>query len=194
MSTELPKPLQTAMRAAGFLDPRAGNPSLNQWSNESGVHTSTISRFIAGGTTRQDNVRKMADALGVSIPDLYAMTERTEEAPWSPPSGTERLTVRQRKALNELILSFVEEKAGEDDASTPLTQAGVSPADDGLGAFGHRDRGDHEAFNDGSGGNVRQLHDWRDWAADASGETEKQRLDREAAEIGEENQDPGGDE
>ena len=60
----------------------------------------------------------------------------------------------------EAILdSEAEEKAGEDNASTPLTQAGVSPADDGLGAFGHRDRGDldHEAVNDGAGENVHEL-------------------------------------
>lgn len=52
------------------------------------------------------------------------------------------------------------QEAGEGDGkATPLTQAGVSPADDGLGAFGHRDRGDldHETVNDGGGENVHEL-------------------------------------
>ena len=49
-----------------------------------------------------------------------------------------------------------------DGKATPLTDAGGTPvtgADDGLGAFGGRARGDldHESINDGAGDNVRRL-------------------------------------
>lgn len=92
-------------------------------------------------------------------------------------------------------------KAGEGnaDSSPSMNQAGGKPAtgeDDGLGAFGHRDRGDldHENQNDGAGDNVRQM--WPDldtMAADTTGETIKQKLDKEAADRGEEDQTPPHD-
>lgn len=122
MSIELPKSLERAMRNAGLVDPRSDNPSLNQWSKESGVHTSTISSFLSGRKSRPANVQKMADALELSPTDLYSMVGR-ELSPWSPPSGTEKLNTRQRQALNELILAFTDdgpaEKAGEGNADSP---------------------------------------------------------------------------
>lgn len=166
VSIELPKSLERAMRSAGLVDPRTDNPSLNQWSKESGVHTSTISSFLSGRKSRPANVQKMADALDVSTTDLYSMVGR-ELSPWSPPSGTEKLNTRQRQALNELILAFIEEEPteragdGSERSATPTNQAGVSPApeDDGLGSFGGRARGDldHESVNDGAGDNVHEL-------------------------------------
>lgn len=164
VSIELPKALERAMLDAGLVDPRTGNPSLNQWSKESGVHTSTISGFINGRKARPENVQKLAKALGVSPAAVYGMVGRNL-FPWTPPQGTERLNVRQRQALNELILAFIGESAegaGDGDAdraATPITPAAGSAADDGLGAFGHRDRGDldHESVNDGGGENVHEL-------------------------------------
>lgn len=201
VSIELPKSLERAMRKAGLVDPRSDNPSLNQWSKESGVHTSTISSFLTGRKSRPANVQKMADALEVSPSDLYSMVGR-ELSPWSPPSGTEKLNTRQRHALNELILAFTDEdpaeKAGDGDVeATPITQAGGKPATgegDGLGAFGGRARGDldREATNDGAGDNVHPLRSDLDSMAayDTGNETEKERLLREEAEREQESQDP----
>lgn len=187
MNTELPQRLQQAMRDAGFLDPRSGNPSLNQWSKAAGVHTSTISRFISGGTSRSDGVRKLADSLGVSVDDLHSMTQRPGKSPWSPPRGTEDLTVRQRHALNELILAFLEdgssrEEGDGDGKATPHTDAGGTPVtgeDDGLGAFGGRARGDldHESINDGAGDNVRQLRGPKPEASAAQHEGDEASVD-----------------
>lgn len=165
MTTDIPRPLQDAMRKADFLDPRAGNPSLNQWAKESGVHTSTISSFLDGRKTRPENVRKLAGALGIPVADLYAMVGRESLTPWVPPAGTEMLSERQRSALNELILAFMGDgstaKAGDGDgeATPPTHAAGSAAHDDGLGAFDHRDRGDldHESTNDGAGDNVYSL-------------------------------------
>lgn len=202
VSIELPKRLERAMLDAGLVDPRTGNPSLNQWSKESGVHTTTISNFINGRKSRPANVAKMAKALGVNQAAVYGMVGRNLH-PWSPPSGTERLNTRQREALNELILSFIGEPAEEDGDGnvdrdpTSMNQAGGNPAiseDDGLGSFGGRARGDldHESVNDGAGDNVHRLHpDLDNMAAYRTGkETEKQRLLREEAERENESQDP----
>ena len=119
------------MLDAGLVDPRTGNPSLNQWSKESGVHTTTISNFINGRRSRPANVAKMAKALGVSQGAIYGMIGRNLH-PWSPPSGTERLNTRQREALSELILAFIGEPAEEDGdgdgKATPMNQAGGKPA------------------------------------------------------------------
>lgn len=133
VSIELPKRLERAMLDAGLVDPRTGNPSLNQWSKVSGVHTTTISNFINGRKSRPANVAKMAKALGVNQAAVYGMVGRNLH-PWSPPSGTERLNARQREALNELILSFIGEPAEEDGdgdadrAATPMNDAGGTPA------------------------------------------------------------------
>lgn len=125
---DIPKRLQRAMQDAGLVNPRSDRPSLNAWKRESGVHTSTISRFVKGGTTLPANVQKMADALGVSVADLHSMTGRTGPAPWSPPQGTEALTARQRAALSELVLAFIEEDKGaahdREDDTEPGPEAG----------------------------------------------------------------------
>lgn len=166
VSIELPKSLERAMRNAGLVDPRSDSPSLNQWSKESGVHTSTISSFLTGRKSRPANVQKMADALELSPTDLYSMVGR-ELSPWSPPSGTEKLNTRQRQALNELILAFTDdgpaEKAGEGnaDSSPSMKQAGGKPA---------------------------KARDYDLAAYEVGNMTEQQRLDKEASELGEEPQ------
>lgn len=206
VSIELPKSLERAMRSAGLVDPRTDNPSLNQWSKESGVHTSTISSFLSGRKSRPANVQKMADALEVSTTDLYSMVGR-ELSPWSPPSGTEKLNTRQRQALNELILAFIEEepaeRAGDGSGNaTPMNQAGGKPAisdDDGLGSFGGRARGDldHESVNDGAGDNVHELFsppppasETAAWETENRGRKTRKQQDDDA----EAPQDPGDDE
>jgi len=78
-----------------------------------------------------------------------------EDAVRSEPELSER---DQRIALG--IVDLLKREGGEGNASPTLRQAGVSPAqDDGIGAFGHRDRGDldHESKNDGAGDNVHEL-------------------------------------
>lgn len=202
VSIELPKSLERAMRSAGLVDPRTDNPSLNQWSKESGVHTSTISSFLSGRKSRPANVQKMADAIEVSTTDLYSMVGR-ELSPWSPPSGTEKLNTRQRQALNELILAFIEEepteRAGDGSGNaTPIDDSHKSLAvgeDDGLGSFGGRARGDldHESVNDGAGDNVHELFtpppEREDTAAyDAPNRGKQQK--EESEKRGEESQDP----
>ena len=71
------------------------------------------------------------------------------------------ISARDKRILLAAITAMKE--AGDGDGkATPLTDAGGTPvtgADDGLGAFGGRARGDldHESINDGAGDNVRRL-------------------------------------
>lgn len=71
------------------------------------------------------------------------------------------ISARDKRILLAAITAMKE--AGDGDGkATPHTDAGGTPvtgADDGLGAFGGRARGDldHESINDGAGDNVRPL-------------------------------------
>ena len=71
------------------------------------------------------------------------------------------ISARDKRILLAAITAMKE--AGDGDGkATPHTDAGGTPvtgADDGLGAFGGRARGDldHESINDGAGDNVRRL-------------------------------------
>ena len=132
VSDDLPKPLQAAMRRAGFLDPRTDEPSMRQWGKEAGVHTTTISRIIRGASSRPKTMSALADSLGVSVGTLQGMLGKPSVEPWVPPSGTERLTMRQRDALDALILSLVEEPSttgDRNDSSSFDSQAKGTPGE-----------------------------------------------------------------
>lgn len=192
------------MLDAGLVDPRTGNPSLNQWSKVSGVHTTTISNFINGRKSRPANVAKMAKALGVNQAAVYGMVGRNLH-PWSPPSGTERLNARQREALNELILSFIGEPAEEDGdgdadrAATPMNDAEGKPAtEEAQLASDFVESKRRQRLSRGEVADLSERQRRADetpiekilgHAADKTGESELQRQDREAERRGEEPQD-----
>ena len=111
MEHEIPAKLANAMIKAGFVDPRRGNPSLSQWGKEAGVHTTTISRMVRGAIPRPKTMTALADSLGVSVGALQGMLGKPSEEPWVPPSGTERLTMRQRAVLDELVLTLLESQS-----------------------------------------------------------------------------------
>lgn len=110
-------------------------------------------------------------------------------APWTPPSEANRLDLRQRRALDELIRSMVasetlgedqehDDQEHDDDPHPPAGGLVEDPAQpDGITAT-----------------------DSRSWKRDEyglaamTGTSDLDRLDREAAERGEGSQDPGGDE
>lgn len=98
-----------------------------------------------------------------------------------------RVLVKQNRRIHDL------EKAGDGSeySATSNKRAGVSPAtgeDDGLGAFGHRDRGDldQNSQNDGDGGNVYSLvppppaSDTAAYRAPNRGKDQKERQDEDA--------------
>lgn len=175
----------------------------------------TFDNILAGkymSTPKRETVDALAYLAGVPKETAYRVAGLP--LPMAPiadqlPPDVDILDADQRRALIEMARVLVKqnrrihelEKAGEGnaDSPTPMNQAGGKPAtgkNDGLGAFGHRGRGDldHESKNDGDGQNVHQL--WPDldsMAADTTGETMKQKLDKEAADLGEEDQTPQDD-
>lgn len=162
------------------------------------VSKGTVSTYLSNPPLKPKRqvIEAFAEILDVPVSDLEEAATFTGREPFVPDPSADRLTPPQRAVLNELIrvMTDANEKGGEGNAGdpAPMNPAGGSPApDDGIGAFGHRDRGDldHENINDGAGDNVHQLHP--DLAAyDTGTETEKERQLREEAERQDESQDP----
>ena len=194
---EVPEPWKTLMDQHSIS-------SIRQLSQKSGVSAPAISRLMhREGRQEDDTIVRVATTLGLDLDKAYGLAGVTapEAKPYTPPAEAHRLNERQRKAIDELIRATVadlqEQEAGDgsEHSATPMNQAGGNPApDDGIGAFGHRDRGDldHESINDGTGDNVHRIHpDLETLAAHRPGtESAKQRQLREEAERQDESQDP----
>ncbi|WP_155807478.1 hypothetical protein [Brevibacterium sp. VCM10] len=87
------------------------------------------------------------------------------------------ISARDKRILLAAITAMKEAGDG-DEKATPHTDAGGTPvtgADDGLGAFGGRARGDldHESINDGAGDNIRHLGERRQLSAERLAELEE---------------------
>lgn len=141
--------------------------------------------------TPMEVIRSAARSLGLNVSDGTADSVYIH--------GYDQLPGKLKATIQDLGEQVAElaQKAGDgsERSATPMNQAGGNPApDDGIGAFGHRDRGDldHESINDGTGDNVHRIHpDLETMAAyDTGTETEKERQLREEAERQDESQDP----
>lgn len=167
------------------------------------LSANSVSLYTRDGHPDPDGktVEALAYALRVPEAELRELAGLPQHhGKFEPAPEADTLTRQQRDAVNEVIRLFAAGNQGAGDGSersaTPTKRAGVSPApaDDGLGSFGGRARGDldHESVNDGAGDNVHRLHpDLENMAAYRTGkETEKQRLLREEAERENESQDP----
>lgn len=108
------------------------------------------------------------------------MVGRGSAEPWTPPAGTEKLTARQRDALQELILSFIEER--------PSTGA-AHDTDDTVTSLSARSR--PGTTPETTPQKMRPLP--ADYAAD-QGPSAGEEGWAQAQELGEESQDDGGDE
>lgn len=114
MSTQ-PKTWDGALVAAGFVNPRNGDPSFNQLARAAGMPTSTVIDVSTGRTKpRPSTIKKIADALGldVRVVSEWVGQKRTERGPYQPPAEADLLTDRQRKAVDEIIRAIVAERAG----------------------------------------------------------------------------------
>lgn len=111
----------------------------------------------------------LAYVLRVPLAELRELAGLPQQhGKFEPAPEADSLTAPQRAAVNEIIRLLADGNTGRGEGNadagspTPMNRAGGKPAtgaDDGLGAFGHRDRGDldHEAVNDGAGENVHEL-------------------------------------
>ena len=92
----------------GYTDRRSGKsgPGMGALSDATGLHTSTISRAIFGrGSTDQKTVNLLVEKLGDDVAEWLGVQYH---GPWEPPAAASALNPRQRKALEELIVSMTE--------------------------------------------------------------------------------------
>lgn len=114
---DIPEPWRSAMEVAETY-------SLNELSARTGVATSTISALVYGRkVSSEKTIAAVSDALGVAPRTTreWATLARGEDQPWVPPAEANRLSLRQRNALNELIRSIAAaaDTAAKDSASAP---------------------------------------------------------------------------
>lgn len=104
MSTTIPEPW-------GSLLEQRGITSIRALSRKSGLSVETTRKAVLGlATPRLETVQALADALQVSVPqietllgDEYVSTAR----PYAPPAEADRMTRRQRVAVDEMIRLLV---------------------------------------------------------------------------------------
>lgn len=73
-------------------------------------HNRLTAVIMDGKTTSEENMVKVARALGVDVEELYRITSGVPARPLTMPVGTEKLSERQRNAVAEIVRSMVEEK------------------------------------------------------------------------------------
>ncbi|MFC8733132.1 helix-turn-helix domain-containing protein [Luteimicrobium sp. NPDC057192] len=128
MSTTTPEPWHTAMEQRGIS-------SIRDLARRSGASVETVRRLVQGSrkAPRDETLRAVADALGVPLATVSkwaGIAASDTEDPYVPPTEANRLTLRQREAVDELIRLLATKEAGgeHDQRSAPMKQAGESPA------------------------------------------------------------------
>ena len=98
-----------------------GMASFRELGDAAGLSHTAVSRIAYGQSkhVRDTTVRAIADALGQDMETIYELINQPVEhaSPWSPPAESQRLTRRQRNALEELVRSMAE-KPQESPMST----------------------------------------------------------------------------
>lgn len=132
MSTaEIPEEWARRIMQRGYVRTRGSGPNLNALAQDVGLHTSTLTNALRGGSRAPapGTIAKIVAALG---PDTAAWFGLERVEPWEPPESAALLTARQRKALTELIDAMTE--GGEGHVRAPSkTQAPGSGVEDDEG-------------------------------------------------------------
>lgn len=143
-NAEIPRNWADRLVSKGFTDGRFKEdvPSLRALASAMGVHTSTVSKIIQGKSTpTASNVTALVNQLGGDVAEWLGVEYH---GPWVPPDDSVLLDPRQRKALEELIVSITSRKGSgdvesaaqkiDDEAGTQTsTQKTDGPDDDDLG-------------------------------------------------------------
>ena len=135
---EPPEPWATAMRKQGMV--HGQRPSFAQLATAARQHTESKTLTnqavidIVTGKTRQpadDIVRALALALGEPVQEVARWIGRPLESgvPYVPPNGSDRLTRRQRDAVDTLIRVMIDDEgeAGHGQNKAPIDDAGGTP-------------------------------------------------------------------
>lgn len=123
-----PEPWFTAMEQRGIS-------SIRDLSRKSGVAVETVRRLVQGSrkAPRDETLRAVAGALGLPLATISAWAGAAAsdiERPYTPPAEANRLTLRQREAVDELIrLLAIKEAGGEhEQRSAPNSEGPDGPA------------------------------------------------------------------
>jgi transcriptional regulator with XRE-family HTH domain len=97
-----------------FFDQK-GISSVAHLSRRTGIAGMTANRLVHGeARTSPDILRQVAQALDVEDVVIYGLAGwPTTTKPWEPPVEAEAMTDRQRKAVTEMIRSFVQPVLGD---------------------------------------------------------------------------------
>lgn len=112
---QVPEPWLTAMLEANLGDPRNGQPSFNALARKAGIASSTLWRIVDRQIkdVRVDTIENLAEALNKK-PDIVArwvgQAWENVSDEYVPPREANLLTLRQRKAVDELIKSMTEDR------------------------------------------------------------------------------------
>lgn len=117
-----------------LMTPR-GLTSIRRLAERAGLSHTAVNDVVHGDAKKpaHETLAGIADALDVPLADVYELAGRSEPraAAWTPPAEANLLTIRQRRAIEDLIRSIVLSEAEERDGSgsaAPKTQAGGDPA------------------------------------------------------------------
>lgn len=124
-SNDLPEKWARRLVDKGFTDRRSNKPvpSVSALAEATGLHPTTIGSLIHG--KREPNVETVSalvEALGSDVAEWLGMKFHGK---WNPPAESLMLTPRQRKALEELIVSMTTEGGGERVRSAAKTRPGT---------------------------------------------------------------------
>jgi len=128
---------------------RRGLASVRALANRAGLSQPAVNKLVYGDGARsaEDTLAKVAAALDIPLADVYWLAgEKVPHAEtWTPPAEANRLTTRQRAALEGLILAIVEpaEQAVEVDPG-PSNVHHLHPERDGLDVAAHKGHGPAE--------------------------------------------------
>lgn len=103
--TAIPKPWMDLMDQVGIA-------SIRQLAKVAGLadHTRINAVIMTGASTSVENMEKVARTLRVPVEDLYRITSGVAARPLTMPTGTEKLSERQKNAVAEMVRTMVEEK------------------------------------------------------------------------------------
>lgn len=113
---EIPAEWARLMVKAGAVDPRYGNASIVQLGKMAGAHTSTVSKLVLRGE-RISPEKMIAVARVLGIPVEALPVEPAAEVYTGPP-GSEGLSGRERRAVDEVIRLLINRKAESSESSS----------------------------------------------------------------------------
>lgn len=132
MSNEPKGEWAEAMIAVGAVDPRRDVPvpSWNRLAEMAGVSTTTLTAMVAGSTQASPTtVSKVAKALRVKpeVVSGWIQTARVVRDAYRPPPEADLMDDRQRRAVTELIRSFVKDTGAAAGGNVVPLRPGSAP-------------------------------------------------------------------